>query len=762
MFTSFIVACTFCASALPVGSAPAPVDVPHFPDKVHAFVWRNWQLVPAERMAGVLGTGPAEVLQLGEVMGLAPPPAITADQQRRSYITVIRRNWHLLPYEQLLQLLGWTAAEMEFTLQEDDFLYVKLGLLKPKCPPLKFAPPDEAACAREAEIKNIVRQTLGDQVGQLQEPLFDFVRQLSTPPDKIEAAASEQQNLFDPRYCSSYFALYGDPLLDRDATPYPDGYLARLAQAGANGVWLQAVLFKLHPFPWDATLSIGHDKRLDNLRDLVARARQYGIGVYLYLNEPRSMPLEFVEAHPKLRGVTEGERAALCTSAPEVQHYIRDAVTAICQAVPDLAGFFTITGSENLTNCWSHGQGGNCPHCGPRGAATVVAEVNAIIQQGIDASGAATRLIAWDWGWGDDWAPEAIRALPPKVSLMSVSEWSLPITRGGVESTIGEYSISAIGPGPRARKHWQVAREHGLKTLAKIQAGNTWELSAVPYIPAVARVAQHALNLRGEQLDGIMLGWTLGGYPSPNLEVVKLAGLQEAAGSVEEILQQAAAQLFDDPAHQKAAVQAWQRMSEAFGEFPYNGGTVYSAPLQAGPSNLLWGEPTGYHASMVGIPYDDVDAWRSIYPAEVFAAQLEKVAAGFREGAEILEDLSDQSDRSDLPDPSSATAIESEIRIARTAAAHFQSVANQVRFTLARNALAQAAGAERGKLLQEISTLLDAEVRLAKELYEIQIQDSRMGFEASNQYFYVPLDLAEKIINCEYLKTHWRPEQATE
>src|SRR5579884_4445528 len=31
---------------LPVGSAPAPVALPHFPDRLHAFVWRNWPLVP--------------------------------------------------------------------------------------------------------------------------------------------------------------------------------------------------------------------------------------------------------------------------------------------------------------------------------------------------------------------------------------------------------------------------------------------------------------------------------------------------------------------------------------------------------------------------------------------------------------------------------------------------------------------------------------------------------------------------------------------
>src|ERR1035438_4287103 len=39
------------AADLPRGSAPKPVPFPHFPDRLHAFVWRNWPLVPARRMA---------------------------------------------------------------------------------------------------------------------------------------------------------------------------------------------------------------------------------------------------------------------------------------------------------------------------------------------------------------------------------------------------------------------------------------------------------------------------------------------------------------------------------------------------------------------------------------------------------------------------------------------------------------------------------------------------------------------------------------
>jgi hypothetical protein len=221
-------------------------------------------------------------------------------------------------------------------------------------------------------------------------------------------------------------------LLEPEADPYPDGYLARLAAVGVDGVWLQAVLYKLAPFPWDAKQSDRSEERLGNLRRLVARARRHGIRVYLYLNEPRAMPLRFFESRTELKGIVEGDHASLCTSHPDVQKYLRDSIASIARAVPDLGGFFTISASENLTNCWSHGAGGKCPRCGHRPPADVIAEVNRLIDEGIqhavtgDDAGAThpgrrPALFAWDWGWNDAWAEGIIKQLPKTVALMSVS-----------------------------------------------------------------------------------------------------------------------------------------------------------------------------------------------------------------------------------------------------------------------------------------------------------------------------------------------------
>lgn len=744
------------AADLPMGSAPAPVALPHFPDRLHALVWRNWQVLPMERLADAVGARAEDLVAIGKAMGLTGPPVISDDQFRRSATTIIKRNWQLLPYEQLLQILKWTPEELAYTLREDDFLYIKLGSLKPKCERVVYAPSDEKGVAREKAIAAVVKESFPDGIGDPPDPPVGFVKQLASPCHEEALPAADFK--LTPRFCFSYFGLTGDPFLARSEELYPDGYLARLAARGVDGIWLQGVLYTLAPFPWDAERSARYEERLANLRMLVERARKYGIGVYLYLNEPRAMPQAFFEKHPDLKGVSEGDFAAMCTSHPDVQKYIRDSIASICRAVPDLRGFFSITASENLTNCYSHFQGKQCPRCKERSPQEVISGVIRLYAEGIQQAGTKTEVIAWDWGWQDDWALAAIDGLPKEAAFMSVSEWSIPITRGGIATSVGEYSMSAIGPGPRAQKHWAHARERGLKTIAKIQAGTTWECGGVPYIPVTENVAQHIANLRDAKLDGLMLGWTLGGYPSPNLEVVAemtrvIDG--QPAPTPDNAMQRVAGRWFGEPLG-KAVVKAWKAWSASFQEFPYAGGLVYSAPVHVGPSNLLWEAPTHYTATMVGFPYDDLDTWRAVYPPDVFIGQLEKVADGFDRAIEALRAETKGLNASG----EQQTTFEQEVGVASALSLHYRSSANQARFVMARRTLEKTTTSDAAKpLIAELERIVKSEMELAERLYALQAKDSRLGFEASNQYFYIPMDLAEKVLNCRDLLERWLPSE---
>ncbi|MDP6060752.1 MAG: hypothetical protein QGH33_17735, partial [Pirellulaceae bacterium] len=387
-------------SILPKGSAPEPISIPHFPDRLHAFVWRNWQAVALQRLATVLGTSVQNVAALGASMGLPTPQPFAHQDIARGYITILRRNWHLLPYAQLLQLVDMSAEQLAQSLKEDDFLWIKLGQLKPRCEPLRYAAPGTAARERSAQIKKVVQRYVGDQIHVPIETRFEFIRRLSEPMAAEPEVVRQDNSLFAVRFIYSYFAMYGDPLMTPQFDPYPDGLLQRLAHVGVNGVWLHVVLRDLAP-GGDAFPEFGtdHETRLATLSRLVERAGRHGVAVYLYLNEPRAMPASFFTNRPHLAGVRSGDQIAMCTTHPMVRQWISDAVAHVFGAVPNLGGVFTITASENLTNCASGGQHAQCPRCAKRSDDEIIAEVNNTIEAAVHRASPDAKVIAYDWGW---------------------------------------------------------------------------------------------------------------------------------------------------------------------------------------------------------------------------------------------------------------------------------------------------------------------------------------------------------------------------
>src|SRR5262245_34102897 len=167
----------FCEQAQEKREAPLPIAEPHFPDRLHLFVWRNWELANVDRMAQVLATTQEKILEIGSSMGLPAKPRLSADQLRRIYVTVIRQNWHILSEEQLIQLLGWNRAHYDFTLREDDFLSHKLGV-KPQCEELRYQPPSAQTRARAEEIKRLLSKTFGPSFVEAGEEPFHFIQEL--------------------------------------------------------------------------------------------------------------------------------------------------------------------------------------------------------------------------------------------------------------------------------------------------------------------------------------------------------------------------------------------------------------------------------------------------------------------------------------------------------------------------------------------------------------------------------------------------------
>lgn len=709
---------------LPVGKRKNALEFPHFPTRLQAVIWRNWGLVPVEKLASVLKASSAQVAKLASEMGLSQDDSLCSLWHERGYITIIRRNWHLLPYEQILALLGWTPDELAYVLKEDDFLWHKLGNLKPDAEPVYYSALSDDEIQKTIVFKNWHDQYFSESENIKEYP-FDFIKRYG----QARQIGKTDSKRFGMRLAYSYSAVYGDPLLNKTLDPYPDGLLADYAAAGINAVWLQGTLYTLIPWFGESKYSDGWRVRLDNLNDLCQRAAKHGIKVYLYLNEPRSMPPEFFNDHSDWQGVQakDGLSFTLCTSKKTVLDALREGVSALFRNVPELGGIFTITMSENLTNCCSRKNdiAEPCPVCSSRGAAEVVAEINRVIAEGVHRIKPEADVIAWTWAWSPEWDERAIELLSKDVKLMCVSETAVPTDAQGIKGKVLDYSISKVGPGPVASRLWKKALQCGLSAVAKVQLNNTWECSAIPYIPATGLVEQHLSNLEQAGVKDLMLSWTLGGYPGGNFELLKMSKEELA----EEKFGAGAASMI---------LQAWSEFDRAFEAFPLNSTEqLYLAPQNMGPLTLFAEKPTGYSATMIGFPYDDLTGWRgNHYPEAIFEEQFRKLSEGWNEGMKILRDAKEKIPADKMAD------FDDLFNVAEAGYCHFRSSYLQIRFVRLRDSGEN----------KQIIPLLDEEISLAKRLLKIMKRDSRIGFEASNHYYYTFNDLKEKIIACEYLK----------
>ncbi len=713
-----------------------PVHEAHFPNRLCQFVWRNWELANTQKLAEVIGATARQVLAIGKELGLPPKRVLTPEQLRRIYVTVIRQNWDLLPESQIIALLGWDKPKFEFTLKEDDFLDIKLGP-KPDCPPLRYEPLSDADGRKAREIAAAIRSVFGPAFYERGEPPFHFVRELSRPTGQ-KPPAPRGGAVWSPRFLYSFLSLYGDPLLEPEIDPLPEGYLERLAAAGIDGVWMQAVLNTLAPARRFPEFGQGSETRLRNLERLVERCRKFCIRIYLYINEPRAMPESFFRDRPGMKGSPYRDRFAMCTSVAEVREWLADSLAYVFRRVGGLGGMFSITMSENHTNCFSHGGmwgtkapvAKGCPRCSKREAWETLAELLGTFRDGVRAASGAADIIAWDWAWPSEMSEKLIPALPRDVKLMSVSEWYQPVNRGGVKTRVNEYSISVVGPGPRALANWGLARKHGIKTMAKTQFNNTWEISAVPYIPVPHLVLEHCANLVKAGVSGVMPSWTCGGYPSPNLEAARMF-YYEPRPAADDALAEVARRRFGEAARD-GVVTAWRKFSEAFIEFPY-GVQVYLIPTQHGPANLLRLKRGARRPAMILFPSDALKAWCGPYPPEAVRSQFTKLADKWLEGLNVLRPA-----LAEVPAAYRANAS-TELAVAETCYHHFRSVANQVEFYMLRDS---AGSRERMKEIAE------SELDLARRQYTVARRNSVIAFESSNHYYYTPLDLAEKVLNC--------------
>ena len=495
----------------PEGMTGPAWTMSHFPARFQFVIFRNWNRVPVEWLAAVLETTSEQILLEASRMGLRRyDPEQCRVWAARGYLSVIRQNWHILNYAQLMRLLGIDSDRLYRVLIDEDFMLHKLGDVKPFCPEARFRPLSESELAATEAIGAALRPLTADNAGERE---FAFLDALETAP-RVPCARPEPP-AHDLRMVYSYCAPFGDVLLPGAPDPFPEGLLAQYQASGINAVWFPLLLASLVPWTGDLDYSEKWEVRQESLRRLIAKLARYGIRFFGYLNEPRARPAEIAARHPGWLGPAHRDGSgmrALCLGNPEVTDALREGMEKLCRAVPELGGFFTISMSENLIYCHSHYHASECPRCAalPDASASIIT-LHRTLWEGMLLAGTPARLIAWNWGWQPPWDLKILDALPRGIELMCVSETDLETDCRGIKGHIVDYSLAHPGPGPLAPRLWDHAWRQNRRVIAKIQLNATWELSSLPFNPVPQLAKRHLDNLSRLGIRDFMLSWTLGG-----------------------------------------------------------------------------------------------------------------------------------------------------------------------------------------------------------------------------------------------------------
>ncbi|MBR2912081.1 MAG: hypothetical protein IKC05_10745 [Lentisphaeria bacterium] len=639
----------------------------------------------------------------------------------------------ILPYKQLLELLDWTPAHLALILKEEDFLWQKLGSGKPDVPEICFqtlSPAQELAAQKIR--KNVERYFPCHTTEYLEEP-FDFAKHFTAEP----LTAGKKQ--FEFSFIHPYSAGCGDVFLTDLEQSIPDTLLEQYAAMGVEGIWLHAVLYFLVPVPGAEHFSENWEKRRRVVKTLVERCLKHGLKLYLYLNEPRAMPLAFYDLKPHWAGkdVPALETKMICTTQTnEPLQYLEQAMYELWSDIPGLGGAFCITMSENPTNCHYRFLSSECPYCSKTSPEKLIAEILHAMEKGMHRAAPEAKMIVYDWEWRQvpedrlnvekelAFVSKVLPLLPENIYLATVSENALDIDICNTQFRLSDYSVSLIGPSKKSKAVWREAGRLGIPVVAKLQANNSWELAPVPYVPVPYLIQEHLENLKNAGVRGLMLSWTLGGYPGGNLELLN--------SSPEEC----AAKKFH-PALAEKICKAWKLFSDAFREYPFSQSLIYTGPVNYGPKNLLFPQPSGRSVTMIGFPWDGIKAWKGPYSEEILREQFRLMTEKWFSGLQLLEKAETRVMPEELAD------YQDMLTVSQAAYCHLKSAYLQICFICLRDS-------DQNK--EKMTAVLDEEIAIAQVLAEICRKDSRIGFEASNHYFYSLNDLLEKVISCCFIK----------
>ncbi len=322
-----------------------------------------------------------------------------------------------------------------------------------------------------------------------------------------------------------------------------------------------------------------------DINNLIDRAAEYGLGVYLYSNIKAAV-------HPDDPGAEEameriyGTMFARYNKAkgiilvgesvefPSKDEHTTGVPLSDCSAVIDGDNLPDNRPSPGWWPCWDYPDYIN------------------LLKKVIRRHCPEADIVFWTYNWG--WAPEEdrvalIRSLPDDITLMVTFEMFEKLKRENITNVTVDYTLSFEGPGHYFTSEAKAAKERNIPLYTMSNAaGMTWDFGVVPYEPVPFQWAKRfdaLLDMHEKYglcgtIDAHHYGW----WPSVIAEQAKWT-LWKPATSPQEITEKLAVREFGKEAA-PLVLQAWQKWSEAMPYYCSTDEDQYG-PFRIGPSYPL-------------------------------------------------------------------------------------------------------------------------------------------------------------------------------
>jgi hypothetical protein len=573
------------------------------------------------------------------------------------------------------------------------------------------------------------------------------------------------------RNCATDF--YGDEILAEEDKFTPE-YFASIRDGGYTAIWLYGILRDLVTFEEAPHWDKNNAARIEALNRIIARGKEFGVGIYLYINEPKGFfdgePM--FEKHPDLKGAYQPNFLdtpiadiepphAFCTQSTFTEEYLTGGFARLFALCPDLAGVIAITATEIHSHCFSHGQQMSCPRCKNSNAIDTVIDVITKIRNGVRQSSETAKVVAWNWSWASYEAPPQptiISGLPQDVIIQCDMQRGGSKSVDGIDMIVDEYSFSYLGPSPLFIETAEVAKKTGHELWAKLMVNTTHEFLSTPYLPLYFRLAKKTIAIRDYNSRGWFACWNYGGHADTPMAQLGSRIFTDDNFSEEKIdgEVQLLAQKMYGADKADAAFAAWKKFDAAFEYFPFDGTLIYYGPHMHG-TGLEWifeEEVTPmpwYWMKGTGRASNDLFSWCGAFTPEQVVQLLTKLTDGWKPGVQILADafgIENPFDAIPNFDALVGTPGFEDFNIARTIYFHYLSTIDFVKFRLA--SLAYFKDEERDTQKAIITSLLENEKPRVRAMAQIIAAYPRIPEqEEAQQMLYTVDDLKQKLINIE-------------